>query len=130
MADQSVQVFAFASAPGDRIRSRRVVIDGSSYVCLLEYRPLVEEDTGGLWFFSLSTTAGEAVILGQPLRDRTDLLYGIASPVRPPGAIIPYNPTVRGDDPRAGAFESDGWLLCYFPDGYVPEDFAISLMAG
>lgn len=129
MADQSVQVFAFASAPGDRLRSRRVLIDGVAYVVTLEYRPLIEETSGGAWLLSLATTGGQQVIQGALLRGRVDALYGIVAETRPPGAIIPYNATDHGD-PRAGAFSDDGWLLCYFPNGYVPEDFAISTMAG
>lgn len=129
MADQSVQVFAFASAPGDRLRSRRVLIDGIAYVVTLEYRPLIEESDGGAWLLSLATTGGSQVVQGVLLRGRVDCLYGVGAPIRPAGAIIPYNATDHGD-PRAGAFTDDGWLLCYFPGGYVPEDFAISSMAG
>ena len=129
------KILEFANSSGDRLRTNRLRLEsgGPTYVITLDWLPLADEGLG-CWAFSMASTAGataadRAVVGGVFLRDRTDALSGIVTPSRPPGAIMPYSATMRGD-PRRDAFSTEGHLLLYLPDGYDPEDFIISEMAG
>lgn len=121
----TVQTFTFASSSGDRLQTRgvRVQAGGQRYVITLDWIPLADEGAG-FWAFTLGTTDGTRIVSGAPLRDRTDVMAGVVHPLRPPGAIIAYNPTERSD-PRRYGFQSEGWSLLYLPDGFNASDFAL-----
>ena len=132
----AVRRLDFINSGGDRIRTGRVRLEpgGSAYVITADFLPLADNGLGA-WTLTLSTTStpgasgGTVIASSLLLRDRTDCLAGVVSPVRPPGGIVPYNPASR-EEPRRYAFEREGWSLYYIPGGYNPADFAISSAAG
>lgn len=131
----AVKILEFTEASGDRLRTSRVRLfsDGLTYSITLDWLPLADNEAGA-WSFAMASNSGttiaeRSVVSGVFLRDRVDVLSGIVGESRPPGSIIVYSGTKRMD-PGRQAFEEEGYLLLYLPDGYDPNDFIISEMAG
>ena len=126
----TVRVIEFANNDGDRLRTSRVRLDrtGPTYTMILDFLPVADEEQGA-WALTMRTTNGEPIVSGAFLRNRVDVLDGITSEGRPPGAIAPYNPATS-EDPRRYGFESGGFQLLYLPDGFDPSVFVISPVAG
>jgi hypothetical protein len=119
----------FARQPGDYLVSGRVQLDqgGPTYRMTLRLMPQQgPRGSGGRWSFTMRTTSNLSVVTGAWVRDRTSVLLGIASPGRPRGDIISYDPKGRGD-PGPDAFRDDGQgvLFIYLPGGFRPEDFSL-----
>ena len=129
MAAIPVKRLEFARQPGDFLVSGRVQLDqgGPTYRMTLDLRPLQgATEPLGRWVFTMRTTAGQGIVSGAWVRDRTDVLLGISSPGRPIGSIIAYDPKRRGDPgPRAFADDGDGVLFLYLPQGFNPQDFTL-----
>lgn len=126
----NARILEFARAPVDQfgrppdvLATNRVVLDPDegTWSLVMRWRP-----TAGSWYLTLSTTSGLVVVSGAAVRDRTDVLLGVAPRLapRPRGAIISYDPKKRGD-PTLRSYALDDVRLYYLPDGYDPRDFAI-----
>lgn len=130
MTDTAVKVLEFANNDGDRLQTKRVRLDsgGPTYTITLDFLPLADEEEGA-WVMTMATTAGDTIVSGAFVRDRTDVLSGVVASGRPSGSIIAYGGPMH-EDPRRMAFQEDGYRLLYLPDGYDPETFAISTLPG
>lgn len=119
----------FARQPGDYLVSGRVQLDqgGPTYRMTLALQPQQgATEPLGRWTFTMRTTSGQGIVSGAWVRDRTDVLLGISSPMRPIGSIISYDPKGRGDPgPRAWSANGDGALFLYLPQGFNPQDFTL-----
>lgn len=117
----AVRRLEFVRAAWDRLDTGRVVLDpnAGTYAITLRWRPVAES-----WFLDLRTTAGVPIVLGAPVRDRTDCLLGVSTPGRPRGGIMSYDPKGRGD-PVLDSWSSGDVGLYYVPGGLVPTSFAV-----
>lgn len=113
--------FEFVRSAGDTLATNRVVLDkgGPTYRIKLRWLP-----QAATWILDMSTTAGAVIVSGAWVRDRVDVLLGIASPGRPRGAIIAYDAKGRGD-PGPDAWTLDDVGLWYLPGGFDPEMFSL-----
>lgn len=129
MGSVRYQRLEFVRKSQDRLTTNRVQLGDTTatYRMAMWWRPLPREypqdDSTGAWFFDMFTTRGVPIVTGAPVRDRTDCLLGVSTAGRPVGAIIAYDPKARGDL-TINAWQGDGVLLLYLPDGFNPEDFA------
>lgn len=129
MATIRTQRLEFVRKSQDRLTTNRVALGDNTATFRLEmwWRPLPreypQEDSTGSWIFGMYTTRGLPIVTGAPVRDRTDCLLGISTAGRPPGAIIAYDPKARGAL-TINAWQADGVLCLYLPDGFNPSDFA------
>lgn len=130
MGRVAYQRLNFVRQPGDRLTANRVPLGGRTQTFSLAvwWRPLPDrfpqDEVTGAWFLDMSTTRGVAIVTGAPIRDRTDCLLGISTEGRPAGAIIAYDPRAR-EALTASAWTTDGVLLLYLPDGFIPADFSL-----
>ena len=119
----------FVRKSQDRLTTQRVQLGGTTatYRLAMWWRPLPrtypQDESTGAWFFDMFTARGAPIVTGAPVRDRTDCLLGVSTAGRPAGAIIAYDPKARGDL-TINAWQGDGVLFLYLPDGFVPDDFA------
>ena len=129
MAIVRYQRLEFVRKSQDRLTTNRVQLGGTTatFRLALWWRPMAysepQDDSTGAWFFDMFTTRGLPIVTAAPVRDRTDCLLGVSTAGRPPGAIIAYDPKARGDL-TINAWQGDGVLFLYLPDGFVPDDFA------
>lgn len=111
----------FARSPGDRLTTiTRLDDDAPPFFIALWWRP-----TMASWLVDVATSTGAPIVTGTWLRDRTDCLLGIATPGRPRGAIISYDPNGGGDEPTLDSFTTGGAALYYLPDGFEPTTFSL-----
>lgn len=123
----------FVAQPGDFLPTYRVALDGTTgtwamtvyWLPMPRAVPQPEDEVTGAWFLDMSTTDDVPIVRGAPMRDRTDVLLGVSSARRPPGAIVPYDPKpYPAREFTLGAWTTMGVLLLYLPGGFNPADFA------
>lgn len=118
----AVRRIEFVRAAWDRLDTGAVTLDpglGLAFAMSLKWRP-----TALTWYLDLRTTSGAPIVLGAPVRDRTDCLLGVSTPGRPRGGIMSYDPKGRGD-PGLDSWSTGDVGLYYVPAGLDPTSFAV-----
>ncbi len=111
----------FARSPGDRLTtSVRLDNDAPPFFVALWWRPQMRS-----WLIDLATATGAPIVTSAWLRDRTDCLLGIATPGRPRGAIISYDPNGGGIEPTLESYTTGGASVYYLPGGFDPTTFSL-----